>query len=157
MVLILVRAPENVSNLNLKMECAMKKLITSIVLPIALVTSLVAAEQSTLPTADTNSIVFREMRYDAKVTDDEARFTVELLAESSAKTGATTLLFDGELALLPPKLPDGLRVEREGNVYRLFIPKPGKFQFKLDLVAKINRVEPWNHVTFKGPDRKSVV
>jgi type II secretory pathway pseudopilin PulG len=117
-----------------------------------LTTLLVAADKPvTPPPNDTSAIVFRELRYDAKVSDDEARFVVELTAESAAKAEAGTVLFDGELALLPTKLPDGLRVEREGNVYRLFIPKPGKYQFKLDVVAKINRAEPWNQVTFKGP------
>lgn len=128
----------------------MKTLIAALLL-VALTASLGAAEKPAPTGADTNSIVFREIRYDAKVSDDEARFTVELTAESTAKTKAGTVLFEGELALLPPKLPDGLRVERNGNVYRLFIPKPGKYQFKLDVVAKISRAEPWNHVTFKGP------
>ena len=129
----------------------MKTLMKSPVL-FLLTTLLVAADQpATPPPADTAAIVFRELRYDGKVTDDEARFAVALTAESTAKSEAGTILFDGELALLPPKLPDGLRVERDGNVYRLFIPKPGKYQFKLDVVAKINRAEPWNHVTFKGP------
>lgn len=112
---------------------------------------LLAAEKPAASAANTDAIVFRELRYDAKVSDEEARFAVELTAESTAKAETGTVLFDGELALLPPKLPDGLRVERNGNVYRLFIPKAGKYQFKLDVVAKITRAEPWNHVTFKGP------
>ena len=116
-----------------------------------LASTLLAAEKPAPPPATTDAIIFRELRYDAKVSDDEARFTVDLTAESTAKTEVGTVLFDGELALLPPKLPDGLRVERNGNVYRLFIPKAGKYQFKLDVVAKITRAEPWNHVTFKGP------
>lgn len=116
-----------------------------------LASPLLAAEKPASPAVATDTIIFRELRYNAKVSDDEARFTVDLTAESSAKSEAGTVLFDGELALLPPKLPDGLRVERSGNVYRLFIPKAGKYQFKLDVVAKITRAEPWNHVTFKGP------
>src|ERR1043165_5622014 len=104
--------------------------------------ALLQAGEKPAPVADTNNIVFRELRYDAKVSDDEARFAVELIAESTSKTEAGAVLFDGELAMLPPKLPDGLRVGREGNVYRLFVPKPGKYQFKLDVVAKINRAEP---------------
>lgn len=127
----------------------MKTLMKSFLLflPLAL---LANEPPAPLPPAPTE-IVFRELRYDAKVSDDEARFTVEITAESAAKTEVATTLFDGELALLPPKLPGGLRVERDGNVYRLFISKPGKYQFKLDVVAKINRAEPWNQVSFKGP------
>ncbi|MSU58863.1 MAG: hypothetical protein EXS35_11980 [Pedosphaera sp.] len=129
------------------------KSIKALFLPLLLATSTVAAEKPTTPppAPEASAVVFRELRYDAKVSDDEARFAVELIAESAAKAEVGTVLFDGELALLPPKLPDGLRVEREGNVYRLFIPKAGKYQFKLEVVAKIARAEPWNHVTFKGP------
>ena len=116
-----------------------------------LATSLLAAEKSVPPPAPPAEIVFRELRYDAKVSEDEARFTVDISAESTGKGEAVATLFDGELALLPPKLPAGLRVERSGNVYRLFVTRAGKHQFKLDVVAKITRAEPWNLVTFKGP------
>ena len=112
---------------------------------------LLAAEKSVPPPAPPAEIVFRELRHDAKVSEDEARFTVDISAESTGKGEAVATLFDGELALLPPKLPAGLRVERSGNVYRLFVTRAGKHQFKLDVVAKITRAEPWNLVTFKGP------
>src|SRR5262245_34281974 len=110
---------------------------TSIKLFLALLltpTLLFAAPKSSTPPppAEANAIVFRELRYDAKVSDDEARFTVDITAESIAIAGAVAILFDGELALLSSKLPDRLQVLREGNAYRLFIPKPGKYQFKLD-------------------------
>jgi prepilin-type processing-associated H-X9-DG protein len=123
----------------------MKTLIPSFLLFLP----LVLLANTNEPTPD--AIVFRELRYDAKVTDDEARFTVDLTAESTSKAEVATVLFDGELALLPPKLPAGLRIERNGNLYRLCIAKSGKHQFRLDLVAKINRAEPWNQVSFKGP------
>ncbi len=128
----------------------MKKLIQSFLL-LFLPLNFLAADKPSPPPAAPPPIVFRELRYDGKVSDDEARFTVEITAESAARQEIAATLFDGELALLPPKLPDGLRIEREGNVYRLLIPKAGKFQFKLDVVAKIRRAEPWNHVSFKGP------
>ncbi len=128
----------------------MKTLLKSVLL-LFLPVALLANEPPAPPPPAPAEIVFRELRYDAKVTDDEARFVVEIAAESTAKAEVATTLFDGELALLPPKLPAGLRVERDGNSYRLFIGKPGKYQFKLDVVAKINRAEPWNQVSFKGP------
>jgi len=97
------------------------------------------------------AVVFRELCYDATVSNDEARFAVEITAESTAKTEVAATLFDGELALLPPKLPSGLRIERDANVYRLFVARPGRYQFKLELVARIHRAEPWNQVSFTGP------
>ena len=35
--------------------------------------------------------------------------------------------------------------------YRLVASRPGHFQFKLDVVAKIQRDEPWNEISFTGP------
>ncbi len=127
----------------------MKTLMQSFLLCLAL--PLLAAEKPVPPPPPLAEIVFRELRYDGKVSDTEARFIVEIAVEACGKGEASAVLFDGEIALLPPKLPDGLRVEREGNVYRLFIPRAGKYQLKLDVVAKIIRAEPWNHVSFKGP------
>src|SRR5690348_7497346 len=98
------------------------KTLTQLFLLFILPAALIAAEK---PAVETTGVVFRELRYDAKVSDDEARFAVVIAAESTAKQEVVAVLFDGELALLPPKLPDGLRVEREGNVYRLFIPRAG--------------------------------
>jgi hypothetical protein len=116
-----------------------------------LTATLFAAEKPAPPPPPTAEIVFRELNYDGKVSEDEARFTVEIAAEAIGKGEAQAVLFDGEIALLPPKLPDQLRIERDGNVYRLFVPRPGKYQLKLEVVAKITRTEPWNHVTFQGP------
>lgn len=127
----------------------MKTLTSSLILAV-LTTSLVATENPATTATETNALVFRELRYEGQVTEEQATFTVGAVAEST-RSEAAVILFEGELALLPPKLPDRLRIEREGNVYRLMIPKPGKYQFKLDIVAKINRVEPWNQVTFRGP------
>ncbi|MGC3959802.1 MAG: type II secretion system protein [Verrucomicrobiota bacterium] len=127
----------------------MKTLMQSVLLFLAL--PLLAAEKPAPPPTPPAEIVFRELRYDGKVSDTEARFAVEIAVEATGKGEASAVLFDGEIALLPPKLPDGLRVEREGNVYRLFIPRAGKYQLKLEVVAKITRAEPWNHVSFRGP------
>src|SRR5262252_352500 len=109
-----------------------------------------AAETKAAPPSPA-ALVFRELRYDGKVTDDEARFVVNVTAESLSKAEVSEILFQGELGLLPPKLPTGLRIERAGDVYRLIASKPGQYQFKLELVAKITRGEPWNQVSFKGP------
>lgn len=110
--------------------------------------------RSTLaPAADaTPGLIFREIHYDGTLGEEAARFTVEVTAESSARGEVAATLFAGEVALLPPfKLPPGVRIDREGNQYRLFVSRPGKYEFKLELVAKISRAEPWNRIEFAGP------
>jgi len=93
----------------------------------------------------------REIRYDAKLSDNEARFVVDIDAKSTGKGEASVKLFEGDVALLPVKLPDSLRMVRDGNCYFLTASQPGQFKFKLDLVAKIQREEPWNKISFAGP------
>jgi len=107
-----------------------------------------AAGPGPLPAA---GLVFRQVRYEGKLGDAEARFTVALTAELLDHQEAAAPLFEGELALLPPRLPVPLRVERAGNQYRLVASKPGQYQLKLELVAKISQTELWNQVSFKGP------
>ena len=54
-------------------------------------------------------LIFHQMIYEAKVTDEEARFLVTIDAESVSKQEVAQNLFEGELALLPAKLPPPLR------------------------------------------------
>ena len=96
-------------------------------------------------------LVVREIRYDATLAEKEARFAVELDAEASGRGEACVTLFEGDVAVLPPKLPADLRLARAGNQYQLVAAKAGRFKLKLDLVAKITRAEPWNQVAFTGP------
>src|SRR6266571_125065 len=125
-------------------------------LMILAVGSLLAEEQKTpstnapvtVPTAD---LLLREVHYDGKLTDTQARFTVDIDAESLSKSETSITLFDGDVAIMPAKLPSGLRMVREGRQYRLVASKPGRYKFKLELVAKIARAEPWNEVSFVGP------
>jgi type II secretory pathway pseudopilin PulG len=116
----------------------------------ALSTVSAAESSKSKPVAD-EGIIFDEICYEATVTDSEARFQADITVESASKQETAAVLFDGELALLPPKLPSPLRLAREGDQYGLFISKPGRYQFKLDLVAKVKHAEPWNLVSFKGP------
>jgi Tfp pilus assembly protein FimT len=106
-----------------------------------------AAETVTL----SSHLIFHEINYDVRVNDDEARLVADVSVESSSKQETCDVLFDGELALLPPKLPSPLRIERSGNQYKLFISKPGRYQFKVEVVGKVKRAEPWNQVSFTGP------
>lgn len=93
----------------------------------------------------------REIRYDGTLSEDEARFVVDIEAEATGQGESSLKLFEGEVALLPPKLSDQLKIVREGNGYLLTATHPGKFKFKLELIAKIRRAEPWNQISFIGP------
>src|SRR5436190_12020746 len=113
--------------------------------------SLLAEEQNFLSTAapatvPSTDLLLREVHYDGKLTDSQARFTVDIDVESLSKSESSMLLFDGDVAIMPAKLPSGWRLAREGRQYRLVASKPGRSKFKLELVAKITRAEPWNEV-----------
>src|SRR6266571_2069375 len=58
-------------------------------------------------------LIIHQATYDVRVTDEEARFLVAIDAESLVKQEAALTLFEGELALLPTKLPRPLRIERD--------------------------------------------
>ena len=116
-----------------------------------LVTALALLVPSVPLVASPGEILLREVRYDGRLSEDEARFALEVDAEVTGKSGATLKLFEGDLAVLPAKLPDDLKIAREGNSYMLIAPHAGKFKFKVDFIAKIQRVEPWNQVSFTGP------
>ena len=110
-----------------------------------------AANQTAPKLVPASEIALREVRYDARLSDDEARFTAEIDAEATAAGESSVTLFEGDVAVLPGKLPDSLKIVREGNRYLLVAARPGQFKFKLDLVAHIQRAEPWNQVAFAGP------
>lgn len=97
-------------------------------------------------------LIIREIRYDAKLAENDARFTVDIDAEMTGRGDAAVLLFEGDVAVFAPKLPAGVRIKRDGNEYWLHATKAGRLKCKFDLVAKIKRVEPWNELTFDGPD-----
>ncbi|HLP75614.1 MAG TPA: hypothetical protein VK327_01740 [Candidatus Paceibacterota bacterium] len=93
----------------------------------------------------------REVQYDGRLSDEEAHFLVDINAEATAKGESSIQLFEGDLALLPTKISDQLKIARQGNRYILTATHPGQFKFQLELVAKIQRAEPWNQITFSGP------
>ncbi len=113
-------------------------------------TDLMPAAALKMPAINTN-LVFSEVRYDGKITDDEARFEVAIAVVSETTNEISSPLFAGDLALLAPELPDGLRLVSGDKQCRLFASAPGAYRFKLDLVAKIQRGESWNQVAFTGP------
>jgi type II secretory pathway pseudopilin PulG len=92
---------------------------------------------------------FREIHYVGRLTDDEAQFTVGVDVEASGDSSAP--LLSGEVAVLPARLPGALKIVREGHCYLLVASRRGHYQFKLEVVAKIQRDEPWNRISFTGP------
>ena len=125
----------------------MKNIITPL---LVLLVSCFLANASPIP-ASTNDLAIRVVRYDGNLTDDEARFTLDIEAESLAAGGSSVKILEGDVAVLPGKLPDQLRIIRKGNVYLLAALRPGKFKFKIEVIAKIQRAEPWNQISFNGP------
>ncbi len=96
-------------------------------------------------------LTVREIRYDGKLSDDEARFVIEISADAIGKGESRAKLFEGDVALLPGKLPDSLKIVRDAGQYQLIANRPGQFKFKVELFAKIQRAEPWNQIGFTGP------
>ncbi|PAW83640.1 MAG: hypothetical protein B9S33_13440, partial [Pedosphaera sp. Tous-C6FEB] len=118
------------------------------------------------PATYTNLIV-REVRYDGKVTDTEARFTATVDVESLTTNEVSAVLFQGDVAVFAPELPAGVRLTRESSdiylslkattpgtrtgYYRLHCSKPGVHTLKLEVIARITKAEPWNSIAFTGP------
>jgi prepilin-type processing-associated H-X9-DG protein len=113
--------------------------------------SLGGAGDSGRAVAAGNGWIFREVSYDGNLSDTEARFSVTMDAEAINAGESLAELLEGDVAVLPVKLPDQLKIVREGSRYLLVASHPGRFKFKFDVVAKIRRAEPWNEITFTGP------
>jgi type II secretory pathway pseudopilin PulG len=114
---------------------------------------LLAAGLPAAAPASTN-LLFREIRYEGKVSDTEARFAVAFDVESLTTNEISAPLFEGDvwrMALVLPELPDALRIVSRGRQTRLFCTAPGVYPVKLDLIAKITKAEPWNEISFMGP------
>jgi len=99
----------------------------------------------------TTNLIIREVKYDGRVSDNEARFKVTLAVESLTTNEISAPLFEGEVALVVPQLPEGVRIVSAAKQYRLYVSAPGSYTIPLELVAKISRAEPWNQISFIGP------
>ncbi len=111
---------------------------------------LVSPEKATASAGLTN-LLFREINYVGQVGTNEARFHVGLDAESRNTNELSAVVFEGDLALLTPKLPDAWRVVNQGQRFVLFAGAPGRHRLEFDVVAKIQRAEPWSQFSFAGP------
>jgi hypothetical protein len=105
----------------------------------------------TSPAAIFTNLMFRSIRYEGRVTDDEARFATVVDVESMTTNEISAPLFEGEVAVMASKIPPGLRLVSRGKEYRLYATAPGSYQLSLEILAKITRQEPWNQISFVGP------
>ena len=97
------------------------------------------------------SISASEINYTGQLSRNQAKFTVALDFESSGTGSATLPLVDGEVAVLPATLPENVRLLRDGNTFSLSVGKAGRYHVAIECVAKIDRQDPWNQVSFMGP------
>jgi prepilin-type processing-associated H-X9-DG protein len=131
----------------------MKKITSSLAVLAALSfsTAGLPGADKPAPAAAPPGLAIREIHYDGRLADDEARFTVDIDAEAGGTGESGIRLFEGDIALLPMKLPGQLKILRQADRYLLVAAHPGRFKFTLDLVARIQRAEPWNRISFSGP------
>ncbi|HUA67398.1 MAG TPA: hypothetical protein VMA13_02515, partial [Candidatus Saccharimonadales bacterium] len=123
----------------------------SIALCLGLLLSAFVYGQSAPMIPAANGLTIREVHYDGNLTADEARFTLDMDAMACNKGENFAPLLQGDVAVLPSELPDHLKIIRNGDIYILTAPHAGEYKFKLSIVAKIQRDDQWNRVSFIGP------
>ena len=104
-----------------------------------------------LPVDTATNLLFREVRYEGSVTDNEARFHVNLTVESRSTNEISGVLFEGDVAILNSKLPEQLRLIAQPKGTLMVASAPGVYEVAFDVVVKIQRAEPWNQITVNGP------
>lgn len=109
------------------------------------------APESTVGVGGFTNLLFREIRYEGRLDRSAARFKVTLDAESQSTNGLSAVLFEGDLALMTPKLPSGWRLLNEGRQFILCATEPGTPRLEFELVARVTHAEPWNRIQFRGP------
>lgn len=104
-----------------------------------------------LTSSPVTNLLMRSVHYAGSVAADEVRFQVSIKAESRTTNLLRTVLFEGEVALLEPKLPSGWWIVNEGKTFVLYAQAPGSQRLEFGLVPKVSREEPWRQVRFGGP------
>ena len=103
--------------------------IVSVFALIILAAGGLLADEQKSPTPNTvmvpTDLLLREVHYDGKLTDSQARFSVDIDAESLGKSETSITLFDGDVAVMQAKLPSNLRMVRRGRQYRMIASEPG--------------------------------
>ena len=117
----------------------------------------------------TGPVIVHDISYQGRLSDTEARFMATLNIESTNQVETILPLFQGDIAVSaeshPPldqvpaalklpdgnTLPEGLRLLRSGRAYHLAVAQPGKYNLKLEVLAKVTKTDPWRQVNFSGP------
>ena len=123
----------------------------TVTLLLGLVFNISAFSKPVAAAGTDSTLAVNEICYDARLADDEARFTMKFEVAAKGDGESSTKILEGDVAVLPSKLPDALKIIRDGNRYLLVAPRAGRYRFTLDVVAKVQHAEPWNQVTFAGP------
>lgn len=97
------------------------------------------------------NLLFREIRYRGRVSGNELTFQVTLEVESMSTNAISSMLFEGDLALVPAEIPSSLRLEKQGRRIELLATSPGAWTLSFDLIPRIEREEPWNRIRLTGP------
>ena len=102
-----------------------------------------------LPAAD--GFTISRVHYDGVLSTNEACWTLDMDAVASNKGESFAPLLDGDIAILPVCLPDGLKIVRDGSRYTLVASRPGKFTVRVEFVTKTGLDGRWNSTSFTGP------
>src|SRR2546430_16758035 len=130
------------NNLEVVMR-SLIKLCLLMSLPAALSANEPSPPSTNAPVAAVEAdLLLREIRYDGKLTDNEAKFLVDIDAESLGKKESSVTLFEGDVAVMPARLPPGLRMVRKDKQYRLVAARAGEYKLQMEGVAEITRARP---------------
>lgn len=111
--------------------------------------SAILAQEGTPPKL--GPVEVHAAHYQAQLSNEAARFTAKFTLECTNRVATPLPLFEGELAVLNPALPEGLRLARLTKGYQIIVEQPGRYEVQLELLARITETAPWRSVSFTGP------
>lgn len=97
------------------------------------------------------NLQFHRADYEAVLAGETARFQVTIEAESPGTNELAAPLFEGDLAVLAPRLPPGWRIVNSGRRFTLVAGSPGTHQIECEVVSRVTRADPWQELRFTGP------
>jgi hypothetical protein len=103
-------------------------------------------------TTGPTNLVFGSIHYEGRVGMGEARFHVTLDVTAPTTNAVSAVLFEGDLALLEPRMPEGWRIVKQGRQFILCAAAAGRNLLEFELVARVHRENSWEQVGFRGPE-----
>ncbi|HEV2455510.1 MAG TPA: LamG domain-containing protein, partial [Verrucomicrobiae bacterium] len=97
-------------------------------------------------------LTINQAHYDGLLSATEARWTLNIDAVAANQGESSAPLLEGDIAILPPTLPDSLNIVRTGSIYTLVASHPGHFKFSVHFISRADRVALWNSTSFIGPE-----